>query len=161
MAWKTFMVKRTITIALVVTIVFSFGYLASDFQCSAQQRLQTVAAFMSGTWDRKADGSVSVLIPDYPDDQYYILFGAYVDPKEEVTKVLGKRIARKIKGHGDEKGYVLYVVRRNRSVYSADVYVPSFGKGSILSSRLVVIVKNSSDQPSGYKRLTLINGMAP
>ncbi len=153
---------KHINTILLIIISFALGFGSAEYiQDVDKERMREaarIATYISSTWQRDDEGQVKVLIPHYPKHEWYILFGAYTDPKKEISKEIDPSIANKISSHGDDRDWMLYVVFTDNSIHSADINMKSYGKTHILDPYQVVIVKNSKKSISPHKMLRLING---
>src|SRR5215468_6487818 len=110
---------RVVALIVVVIVSYGIGFYRGRNRLELVLEAAHVASDMSGSWERSDDGVVHVLVPHYEHHAWYVLVGAYVDPKKTVQAQLGAQVARQIDGHGDERGWVLYTVLDDGTVVPA------------------------------------------
>jgi len=158
------MLKRNLAriagIIILVCLSYGIGLLHGRSGLNLVVESARVASDMSGSWQRSPSGSVTAVIRHFKHHAWYVLVGAYANPRPIVEPILGSRIARNIRGLGDERDWVLYTVLDNGTVLPAvDIHPPQYGKGTMFS-RDVVVVKNSAVGPEIYQRIEIAPGMA-
>ena len=142
---------------ILVVVSYGVGFFRGSDHLTQVLEAAHVASDMSGSWDRSETGSVHVLIRHYEHHAWYVLVGSYADPTDTVRPILGARVARQIRGHGDERDWVLYTVLDNGTVLPAvDVWMKPYEKGIVLGQQSVVVIKNVGDR--GYVRLQVVPG---
>ena len=146
---------RIVALIILVVVSYGIGFFRGRERLGLVLEAAHVAADMSGSWERRTDGTVHVLIRHYEGHIWYVLVGAYADPRNTVQTQLGAGVARQIPGHGDERDWVLYTVLADGTVLPAvDVSMKSDEQGSILRPHGVVVVKNTGG--SGHVLLQIL-----
>jgi hypothetical protein len=146
---------RVVALASLAVVSYGVGFFRGNDRLALVMEAAHVASDMSGSWERNDTGAVHVLVPHYAHHAWYVLVGSYVDPRNAVQARLGSQVARQIRGHGDERDWVLYTVLDDGTVLPAvDIWMESFERGIILGSHDVVVVKNTTG--SGHERLEVV-----
>jgi hypothetical protein len=152
---------RVAALVSLVVVAYGVGLFRGSNRLALVLQAANVASDMSGTWERSDTWSVHVLIRRYEHHAWYVLVGSYADPRDTVQPLLGARVAKQIRGHGDERGWVLYTVLDNGRVLPAvDVRVKSYEKNHVLAPHDVVVVKNVNTDAGTYELLEVIPGQS-
>ena len=146
---------RVVALVVLVIVSYGIGFCRGSNRVGLVLEAARVASDMSGSWQRSDDGAVHALVQHYEHHAWYVLVGPYADPSKTVQARLGAQVAWQIRGHGDERDWVLFTVLDDGTVLPAvDIWMKPYEQGIILGTHDVVVIKNAGGP--GYVLLEVV-----
>jgi len=84
--------------------------------------------------------------------EWFVIFGAYIDPREILSDKFKDGIANKISSHGDDSGFLMYGINKNKTSEPVDIRLDKiyeFGNIHVLCGKVkngIIEFENLNDK---------------